>query len=391
MNRAILHYDCDAFFASVEQAFNPTLRGKAVIIGGEKRGVVTSASYEARRFGVHAGMPSIKAKKLCPNGLFITPNFSLYPKYSDKVFQIISNYTPQVEKTSIDEGYLDLTGTEILHKKSYLEISWEIMNRIYKSLGITISCGLATNRTIAKIAANQNKPFGLTYIPAGYEFQFLKELPIKVLPGVGAKLEVILHSFDIKTLGQFADFDKVKLQQKLGVVGLSLQERARGKDTRPVSRYIQPRKSISKEITFIKDSDKHFFIWAKLKTSLIEILQVLRKQDLKGRTLCLKIRYSDFQTHTFSKTLCFATNREKDFITIAKFLLEKNNNQDKKIRLIGVSISNLVNASYNKSLFDLDDYCDVKLTESLDRIREKFGFKSIKFGDQICKKRLIKN
>ena len=251
--RKIIHIDMDAFYAAVEQHDNPSLRGKPVIVGGdaEKRGVVSTASYEARAYGVHSAMPTSQAKTLCPQGIFLPVRMGRYQEVSEQIFQILRVYTPLVEPLSLDESFLDVTGSEKLFGPA-LQIAKDIKQRIYESIGLTASAGIAPNKFLAKIASDLRKPDGLVEIPSEQVQDFLRELPISRLWGVGKATEEVLQRMGILRVGQLAAYPMEAIERKLGKFGRELVALARGEDDRPVIPESEA-KSISQEETFTPD------------------------------------------------------------------------------------------------------------------------------------------
>ncbi|MDP2624637.1 MAG: DNA polymerase IV [Candidatus Peregrinibacteria bacterium] len=375
MEATILHVDADAFFASVEQLLEPKYRGKPLIVGGEHRGVVASASYEARRYGIHSAMPIFKAKMQCPHAIFVRGNFSMYTHFSKRMLEIFKRYTPTVEMTSIDEGYLDLSGTTRLHKATYPEIAGFILKQVRKELGITISGGLSTSKLVSKISSSLFKPHRLTCVLPGQEKQFLAPLALKVMPGIGEKTLPRFEYLEIYTLGDLAEMPFDTVWQLLGGHGVALWERAQGIDRRPVSPYGYRRKSISEEKTFPIDIDSQDLLIHEALKMLHDLCFQLRKRSLYAKTITLKIRYADFQTFTHQKTLEQASNCEEDFRATLRRLFKKRDLK-RQVRLIGLGLNNLQNE------LQLEMFNDgsggnpprhQKLTSALDELREKYG------------------
>lgn len=376
---SILHLDADAFFASVEQVKNPKLKNKPVIIAGSHRSVVSSASYEARRFGIHSAMPTYKAKKLCPHGIFLEGNHHLYSEFSRQMFKIFRSFTPDVEPISIDEAYFDLNGLELLYQASPKEITRRLLLKVHQTLGLTLSGGLSTNKTVSKIASSLNKPRKLTIIPAGKEKSFLAPLPLRYLPGVGEKTLPLLQKLNLHTIGDLAAMPFKTLVKYLGIHGFTLWERAQGLDDRSIQTESSPPKSISKEHTFRFDLNDFSRVYHTLKQLLGTVLYRLRQTDFYARTLFLKIRYADFSTFTFRRTLPVASNLEKDFLEITRELLETKWPRYLKIRLIGVGVTNFI-SNRQLSLFDASFEKSITLTRHLDSLRAKYGLEVINYG-----------
>lgn len=379
MQATILHVDADAFFASVEQLLEPRFRGKPVIVGGGHRGVVSSASYEARKFGIHSAMPIYKARQQCPKGIFIKGHHGLYGEFSKKVYAILKNYTPTVEMNSIDEGYLDLSGTERMHKATPPEIACNLLREVKEKLGITLSGGLSTNKMVSKIASSMFKPRQFTWIREGYEKSFLAPLPIKKMPMIGPKTLPKFEQLGVHTIGDLAAMDFESVWHFFGGHGIILWERSQGIDRRTVSPYAHQRKSISKEKTFPIDIDNQDLLYDEASKLLHQICFHLREKALFANTLTLKIRYADFQTFTHRKTLGQASNLHQDFREILHDLMKKRD-RSKRVRLIGVALNNL-QSQIQLELFgpqtpDTTTRISQKrrnLEKRLDTLREKYG------------------
>lgn len=380
MNRKILHIDMDAFYAAVEQHDNPSLRGKPVIVGGdaEKRGVVSAASYEARPYGVHSAMPISQAKRLCPQGIFLPVRLGRYQEVSEQIFEILRMYTPLVEPLSLDESFLDVTGSEKLFGPA-LKIAKEIKKRIFESTGLTASAGIAPNKFLAKIASDLKKPDGLVEIKPEEVQDFLRNLPISKLWGVGKATEETLKGMGICRVGQLAAYPMEAIERQLGKFGRELVALARGEDDRPVVPEAEA-KSISQEETFTPD------LWelGTMKKVLLEqserVAWDLRKQRLKGRTVQLKVRYPDFSLVTRSTTLPSPTDQAIEIYQAALKLLERTEALPRKTRLLGVGVSNLRprDEPEQLSLFHSHRLKVERSTEAVDRIRDKFGPQAIK-------------
>ncbi|MGD0623591.1 MAG: DNA polymerase IV [Thermodesulfobacteriota bacterium] len=375
MNRKIIHIDMDAFYASVEQRDSPSLKGKPVIVGGgeEKRGVVSSASYEARILGVHSAMPTSQAKRLCPQGVFLPVRMHRYQEVSEQIFRILRAYTPLIEPLSLDESFLDVTGSEKLFGPS-LKIAKEIKKRIYETTGVTASAGIAPNKFLAKIASDLKKPDGLVEIRPEMVSEFLRDLPISKLWGVGKSTEEVLKEMGIWRVGQLAAYPTEGIERKLGKFGLELVALARGEDDRPVIPDSEA-KSISQEETFTPDLRDLETIKKVLLNQSERVGWELRKQRLKGYTVQLKVRYPDFSLVTRSATLRASTDQGIEIYQTTLKLLDKTEALQKRARLLGVGISNLRHRDDPEqfSLFDFNREKVERSTEAVDRIREKFG------------------
>jgi len=386
---SIIHLDLDAFFASVEQRDNPAYQEKPLIVGGisggklsnSNRGVVCAASYEARKYGVHAGMPIWEARQKCPQGIFVTSQINKYLEASKKFFQICSNYTPLIEPLSIDEVFLDVSGCESLFGSSET-IGRKIKERVYQELELKVSVGIAENKFLAKIATNLGKPNGFYIIPLKDIQKIVYPLPISALWGIGKKTEGLLKKSGIYLVEQLARMPDSILENLLGKNGKKIKLLAQGIDESPV---IPPStaKSIGKETTYSTNIiEKEKLIKELLKLSQLVAYNV-RKKGYKGRTITLKVRFQNFTTFNRSKTLENPTHLDDIIFKTVVELLDKVRHKKGGIRLLGIKLSNLTLGNGIKQLKFLRDEVDKKddkleqLTQSLDKIREKFGSKSI--------------
>lgn len=381
MARCIFHIDLDAFFVSVEQALNPKLKGKPVIVGGdpERRGVVASASYEARPFGIHAGMPLSKARRLCPQATFIRANFSRYRDASAKFMEILADFSPHIEPLGLDEAYLDVTGCEKSYG-SFQKLALAIKERIHKELKLTASVGIATCKVVAKIASELCKPDGLLEVAPGGEQDFLNPLPVAKLPGVGKKTEEALKRIGISTISELASVPLDMVREQFGAIGIVIHSYAKGMDDRRVEAPGEP-ESISKQITFAKDSLDVGYLEANLRWVCQEVGEELRCRNKKARCVAIRLRYADFKTITRQITLKELVASNQVIFTIASQLLNKALTQRAKpARLIGVKVSNLAGEEKQLHMFDPE----VEKLEHLDRaielIRKKYGPTAIKTG-----------
>ncbi len=380
MDRQIIHIDMDAFYASVEQRDNSALKGRPVIVGGdaERRGVVSAASYEARAYGVHSAMPTSQAKRLCPNGVFLPVRMHRYREVSEQVFQILGGYTPLVEPLSLDESFLDVTGSEKLFGPA-LTIAKEIKRRILETTGLTASAGIAPNKFLAKIGSDLKKPDGLVEIRPEEVQEFLRDLPISRLWGVGQATEEVLRQMGILRVGQLAAYPLKAVEKKLGKFGLELAALARGEDDRPVTPESEA-KSVSQEETFTPDLADLEEMKRVLLDQSEHVGWDLRKQYLKGYTVHLKVRYPDFTLVTRSATLSFPTAQGIEIYQTALKLLQKTEALSRKARLLGVGISNLRQRDDPEQLllFDSARKKVERSFEAVDRIWHKFGPEAIK-------------
>ena len=385
---SIIHLDLDAFFASVEQRDNPAYRGKPLIVGGisggkgnSNRGVVCAASYEARKYGVHAGMPIWEARQKCPQGIFIPSQMNKYSEASKKFFQICSTYTPLIEPLSVDELFLDVSGCESLFGSSET-IGRKIKERVYQELEIKVSVGIAENKFLAKIATNLGKPDGFYIIPSKDIQKILYPLPVSSLWGIGKKTEELLKKSGIYLVEQLARMPDSILENLLGKNGKKMKLLAQGIDESPVTPP-STAKSIGKETTFSTNiTEKVILIKELLKISQM-VGYTARKKGYKGRTITLKIRFHNFITFNRSKTLENPTHIDDIIFKTVVELLDKIKHKKGGIRLLGIKLSNLTLGNERKQLKFLRDEEDKKdekleqLTQSLDKIREKFGTKAV--------------
>jgi len=379
----------DAFYASVEQHDNPALQGLPVIVGGDpgRRGVVSAASYEARVYGVHSAMPSSQARRLCPQGVFLPVRMHRYREVSDQVFQILREYTPLVEPLSLDESFLDVTGSEKLFGTA-LQIAMEVKRRIRQATGLTASAGIAPNKFLAKIASDYKKPDGLVEVNPEEVQVFLRDLPISKLWGVGKSTEEVLKGMGILKVGQLAVFPAEKIERKLGKFGLELIALARGEDERPVSPESEA-KSISQEETFTPDLEHLEQMKKVLLDQAEQVGWELRKQKLKGSTVTVKVRYPDFSLATRSQTLSSPTDQGIEIYRTALKLLSRTEALQRRARLLGVGISHLTHrdAPEQYLLFDSGGKKAEHSIQAMDRIWERFGPQAIKRATLVDKKK----
>lgn len=372
----IMHVDMDAFYAAVEQQDNPALKGKPVIVGGlSNRGVVSTASYEARKYGVHSAMPIVEAKRLCPEGVFLPGRHDRYAEVSRQIFEIFYHYTPLVEKLSIDEAFLDLTGCSRLFGDP-IQIGKKIKEELYNKLGLTASIGLARNKFLAKLASDLDKPDGFFILEEKDIDRILEPLDISKVWGVGKKTEKLLKSKGIDTIGRLKSLSLDELEMLLGKNGIQLYYLSRGIDNRKVEVNNQV-KSISHEETFAENRVDKNLILASLLRMSIKVSRRLRKAGLQGSTIEIKVRYGDFTTYNRSVSLAVGTNKTDIIYEKAIYLLEKNRLLGKPIRLLGVGVSNLSpEGAQQLSLFENNIKMD-KLDKTIDLLRDRFGESSV--------------
>ena len=381
---SILHVDMDAFFVSVELLERPELRGKPVIVGGgpNQRGVVTAASYEARKFGVHSAMPLRTAGRLCPHAVYLDSHDAKYSEWSDRVAAILAQFSPIVEMVSIDEAYLDLSGTERLHGPP-LAATDKLLRTITRATGLPCSGGLATTRLVAKVASDQAKPRGLLWVAPGSEARFLAPLGVRKIPGIGEVTERALRALSIETVEQLAAQPLEKLEKVFGQWGTALYRKARGGDSYEFIIDAEP-KSISHNHTFGEDTDDAAALAAMLSHLSQKACKRLREAGLATRTLTLTIRYIGFDTYTRAKTLAEPTQLDADIFAVFQNLLHEHRDHSRKIRLLGVSLSGLTHGAEQLDLLSAERRAKlVKLTRATDHLRDRFGFGSVQFGGSL--------
>jgi DNA polymerase-4 len=364
----------DAFYASVEQRDRPELRGRPVVVGADPRGrgVVSAASYEARRFGIHSAMPIGRAYRLCPTAVFLPVDMETYARESERIMAILADFTPLVEPLSLDEAFLDVTGSEALHG-SGLDIARRIKARIRDEVGLTASAGVAPNKFVAKIASDLEKPDGLVVVDAGQEAAFLRDLPLRRLWGVGPAAERELAALGARTIGDLVRLGRTRLEARLGAAsGAHLCELAQGIDDRPVVPWHDP-KSIGAEETFERDTKDVGLLRATLLAQADRVASELRAGGFRGRTVTLKLRFADFQTLTRRGTGEAPTADAGEIFRRAWGAFSKVP-RTQAVRLIGLSVSGLARADdpHQLGLFDRPDRAD-RLGRVTDEVRSRFG------------------
>lgn len=378
----VFHLDMDAFFVSVEELFDPSLKGKAVVVGGRpyERGVVAAASYEARKFGVHSAMPLRTAAQLCPHAIFLEGHPERYREVSAQVYEILKEFSPKVEMASIDEAYLDMTGTERLHGPP-LKAAHALHETIKRRTGLNCSIGVAASRLVAKVASDLAKPNGVLWVLPGAEARFLAPLDVRRIPGVGKATEQVLRRLGVRRVGDLARLDESLLERKLGKWGLALAGKARGLDAggwydAEIGSAGEP-KSISHEHTFGKDTDEAEVLEATLARLTQMVARRLREHALYARTVTLKLRYADFSTITRSRTLEHGTRVDAVLLAEVRSLFKRNWN-GKRVRLVGVGVSSLAPAPGQLGLLE-EDQCRrwEQALAAVDRLRDKFGESSV--------------
>jgi DNA polymerase IV len=380
--RAILHVDMDAFFAAVEQLDHPEWRGKPVIVGhpGE-RGVVSAASYEVRRLGVHSAMPSARAKRLAPDAIWAPPRFARYGELSREVRRIFESTTPHVQMASIDEAYLDVTPASPASADP-VDIARCIQVAV-DALGLSCSVGVAASKVVAKVASDHDKPHGLCVVRPGEEAAFFAPLPVRALPGVGPATATRLSHLGIRALGELAALDDITAKQVFGDHGPSLVRRARGVDASEVGGGREP-KSLSKEHTFAHDIASAEEVEPALRELAEKVGERLRRKALCGRTVTVKLRFADFTTKTVRRTLSAPTDLESVFLPVALELLRSAWSPGIGLRLLGLGLSGFDEPAEQLDLFGSERATETlrrrALTEGMDAVRQRFGSDAVHLG-----------
>jgi len=385
--RSILHVDMDAFYASIEQLDHPEYKARPVIVGadpkgGKGRGVVAACSYEARKFGVRSALPISRAWKLCPEGVYVRPRMKRYVEVSHQVMDVFRRYTDLVEPLSIDEAFLDITGSTAL-LGSPEKIAQSIKKEIRETTGLTASIGLAPNKFVAKVASDLKKPDGFVIVAENGVEAFLRELPISRLWGVGPKTEVRLHEMGFRTIGQLASASRESLVRSLGSLGEHLYQLSHGRDERPVVPDCEP-KSCGTETTFDEDTDDRELLLRTILELSDHVAERLRKDEYRARKVTLKLRYSNFSTHTKQHSLDRLIQTGEEIAAIARRLFS-HFALDRKIRLIGVSAGDLHRDGDDPqqlALFTPSNQNE-KLSHTVDEIKQKFGVDSLRRGSQL--------
>ncbi len=376
----IAHLDLDCFFVSVERIDNPSLRGKPVVVGGSPsgRGVVASASYEARKFGVHSAMPTARALRLCPGLIVVHGRHGVYGDYSRRLYEYLLSVAPVVEKASIDEMNIDFTGCETLYHEDLAGFIRELQKKILEKFQLPCTIALASNKLVAKIAANHVKPNGVISVPHGTEALFLAPLPIESIPGVGTKTSERLFARGIRTIAQCQAFSEPDLVHFLGSFGGYLYRAVRGQGSSTVSME-HSRKSVSKEETFAADVSDTRHLESTLFTMVGQICSICRKHGWKGRTITVKFRYADFTTFTRQQS-CTPLDFDPRVFAIARDIFRNHYDQKRPLRLIGVGLSNFLGDEEREpSLFD-EPEITAGVLRAVDELRKKYGSDVIRFG-----------
>ncbi len=381
--KTYFHVDMDAFFVSVEELFDPSLRGKPVVVGGQadQRGVVSAASYAARKFGIHSAMPLRTAARLCPHAIFVDGHPERYRDYSRKVYKVLQSFSPQVEMASVDEAYMDLTGTEKLHGPP-LSAAHRLHAAMQRETSLNCSIGIAASRMVAKVSSDQAKPNGILWVLPGQEARFLAPLDVRRIPGVGKVTEKNLQARGIRKVGDLAALDETFLREHFGLWGLALAGKSRGLDAGgwfdgEVGEDSNP-KSISHEVTFGEDTAD----LDQLESTLAHLSEMvgrrLREHSLYARTVQLKLRYSDFTTITRARSLDHATQLDTELFHQARALFRENRKAKARVRLLGVQASGLESREGQLNLLKEDSTNRWrKALNAVDKIRDKFGEDSV--------------
>jgi len=381
MLRQILHVDMDAFFVSVEELADPSLKGKAVVVGGDPggRGVVAAASYEARKFGVHSALPVRTAKKLCPQAIFLRGDHAKYREYSHKIYEVFQEFTPAIEMVSIDEAYLDLTGSERLHG-GMLRAADRLIRTVRERTGLNCSVGASTSHLVSKIASDQAKPHGLLYVLPGCEESFLAPLPVRRMPGIGKVTEPELLSLGIATIGDLQTYGAERLKARFGKYGEWLYTKSLGKDIEAYA-YEEEPKSISHETTFAVDTADGEELERTLSYLSQLVARRLRERQLFARTIGLKLRNHRFKTITRDTPLDEPTHLDSVIFEQVLRVLNAAWDGREKIRLVGVRASNLERSTFQLGLFDSAKHEKLdRVLRAADQVRGRYGFDALKLA-----------
>jgi DNA polymerase IV len=383
LTKTIFHVDMDAFFVSVEELFDPALKGKPVVVGGQKneRGVVSAASYEARKFGVHSAMPLRTAARLCPQAIFVNGHPERYRECSAKVYDVLNTFSPLVEMASIDEAYVDMTGTDRLHGPP-MRAAHTLHKKMKTQTELNCSIGIGASRLIAKVSSAKAKPNGVLWVIPGQEAKFLAPLDVRDIPGVGKVMEQNLHAMGIRQVGDLARLEEDVLEQRFGKWGLALAGKSRGEDAggwfdTEVGENTDP-KSISHEHTFNEDTASP----EQLESTLMRLSEMvsrrLREHGLYAHTIQLKLRYKDFTTITRAHSLPEPTQLDTEVFEQIRNLFRKNWNRGAEVRLLGVHVSSFGQPAGQIDM--LEDTRQQRWKQALaaaDRLRDKFGESSV--------------
>jgi DNA polymerase IV len=383
--RRILHIDMDAFFAQIEQRDNPFLKGKPVVIGGPpgSRGVASTCSYEARKFGVHSAMPIQQVQKICPHAVYMPINGRKYSHVSKQIMLILQKFSPKIEPISIDEAFINIMGLDRIYK-SEKALGHEIKKAIYAEQQLTCTIGIAPTKILAKLASGLNKPDGLNIIEENKIDQKVYPLPVRELWGIGEATEKSFKKLGIKTIGDLANYSEVKMKKIFGKNGPMMVRAAAGKLDSPVHclEEIPLEKSVGHEHTFWSDTNDYEHIRAQFLLLVQRVGRRMRKKDLRGRTITIKLRYENFETHTHRKSLTCYTNNENEIFTVAEELFQQIYENGRNVRLVGVSLSNFIQKDIPRLGLPFKDEMrriktDQNLTPAVDKIKDEFGENSV--------------
>jgi DNA polymerase-4 len=375
--RYVVHVDIDAFFASVEVLLDPSLKGKPLVVGGlpHERGVASTCSYEARKFGVHSGMPLRKCHQLCPQAVFVRGNYHVYETFSERFFRILHEYTPDVEEASLDEAYLEFTRCGRLYA-SFTEAARAVKRRVERELGITVSVGAAPNKILAKLATGKAKPAGFFELAPGGETEFLRDLGIEALPGIGPKAQVVLRLINVHRLGDLWNVPRATLRSLFGEGGEEIYLQSRGVDARPLAVPALP-KSVSRETTFLQDLWDRRLLLSHLSYLCDRLTLALRRDGLYAHVIEVKARYSDFRTEIKRRLVLSPLQEMSKIYRIAEELfLDLIASSRLALRLVGVKASGLTRVR-PLALFEPYSERPERLGRAVDRVREKYGFGSV--------------
>ena len=380
MSRTILHVDLDAFFCSVEEKFNPVLKGKPFVVAGDPRGrgVVASASYASRAFGVRSAMPTARAVRLCPGLIIVPPRHGVYGRESEQVMDILREAAPVVEQISVDEAFLDVSDDP----RPGEHVARGLRDVIQQQCGLPTSWGVAPNKLVAKIATELGKPNGLIVVPARGEAAFLAPLPVEMLWGVGPRTREQLVSLGLRTIGDVAAVDPARLASHMGPHGTELAARARGEDDRPVEEGREAQ-SMSSETTFAQDLADPTELLRTLRGLSETVGARLREAGLAGTTVRLKLRWADFTTLTRQAQVAQPTDQDGEIFSAAKGLFERAWKKGRRVRLIGVGVAHLRDRMRQLSLFDAAWQHDERLLAAIDAIRSRYGRNAVRRATEV--------
>lgn len=389
--RKILHLDLDAFFCAVEELKNPSLAGKAFAVGGraDRRGVISSCSYPARKAGVHSAMPTGHALRLCPDLILISSNFGDYHTKSQEVMAILHQLSGLVEQVSVDEAFIDVSDLP----EPVEEIARRLQKQVMEETGLPCSIGTAGCKLVAKIATDTGKsrsegdnyPCSILCVPTGGEREFLAPLPAKAMWGVGSKMEASLAEMGLRTIGDIANYPLSQLERRFGKYGAELHRHAQGIDDRPVTIEYEA-KSISQEVTFARDTSDLIYLRGVLRDLSAKVGYRMRCDGVCARVIRIKLRWSDFTTQTRQFALSAPTDQDSVIYSTADALLMKLWQVDRPVRLLGVGGANLVDQVHQLSLFDQKSEKERRLLDALDDLREKYGKQAVQRADRLNRK-----